>query len=448
MKIKMMISAVLLLIAAGCGGGGGGGAVNPANPSGKVSLSGEVTFPTSSAKRTLAVVPAVTPHMEVFDLSGKSVATPSLTLTAGETYSYSGLQLDGDVDYVIIITRDAHKLRKLVTKDKMVGTAAVVNINSITTSAVIILEQKLNLASNALGTPASSNSSASIQDMLPANLEAEISSAVTAVDNLAKANLVNCYNVVVAAILANFDPANYINGTLATATPVNAIIYTVTNGAVSSSNVAVTKMFKINSSVLGNGTISCQSPIANGGSSVCTITPAPGYNLSNLTDDGINVTSSVSGTSYTISGINKDHTIIATFTTAYTSATLKIDVQNLMPGVSVGGLKFSFALPTGVSPAVLSADVITGAVTNATSSVTGVNGSLSYAEYANSLVSIGIVSVTGFGAGEFMTFNCLIAPGSPITPASFPTHADILSAINTGSIQITGLTLPITVTLQ
>ena len=52
----------------------------------------------------------------------------------------------------------------------------------------------------------------------------------------------------------------------------------------------------------GNGTVTCTSPVDNGTTSTCTITPSAGYQLSGLTDAGVNVFASVSGGSYTTAG--------------------------------------------------------------------------------------------------------------------------------------------------
>ena len=82
--------------------------------------------------------------------------------------------------------------------------------------------------------------------------------------------------------------------------------------------------FTINGSVNGgNGTIACTSPVYAGNSSTCTITPASGYTLSSLTDNGVSVTSAVSAGVYSVggsglfsTGVNSDHQIVATFAPA------------------------------------------------------------------------------------------------------------------------------------
>ncbi len=72
--------------------------------------------------------------------------------------------------------------------------------------------------------------------------------------------------------------------------------------------------FAISTSVPGgNGTVSCDSPVTLGGSSVCTITPNIGYHLATFTDDGLEQLLAASAISYTISNVIANHTISATF---------------------------------------------------------------------------------------------------------------------------------------
>ena len=63
----------------------------------------------------------------------------------------------------------------------------------------------------------------------------------------------------------------------------------------------------------GNGTISCQSPVVAGASSLCTIAPAPGYGLATLTLDGADVLAAVNGNTYTVANVNAAHTVRGTF---------------------------------------------------------------------------------------------------------------------------------------
>lgn len=65
----------------------------------------------------------------------------------------------------------------------------------------------------------------------------------------------------------------------------------------------------VGGSITPGGTVK----IATGGSQEYTITPATGYVLDTLTDNGTNVKSQASQNRYTLSNVNTDHKIVATF---------------------------------------------------------------------------------------------------------------------------------------
>ncbi|MBF0344037.1 MAG: DUF1566 domain-containing protein [Nitrospirae bacterium] len=98
--------------------------------------------------------------------------------------------------------------------------------------------------------------------------------------------------------------------------------YTISNVT---ANHTVSVMFATGYSVVtsvasGSGTISCSpTSVASGGTIVCTITPGSGQQLLSLTDNSTNVTSQVSGSTYTISNVTSNHSIVATFSGVSTS---------------------------------------------------------------------------------------------------------------------------------
>jgi hypothetical protein len=63
----------------------------------------------------------------------------------------------------------------------------------------------------------------------------------------------------------------------------------------------------------GHGTITCTSPVNQGDSSTCTITPDEDYHLATLTDNAISVIGSVSNGQYVISNVAANHEVIGTF---------------------------------------------------------------------------------------------------------------------------------------
>ena len=64
----------------------------------------------------------------------------------------------------------------------------------------------------------------------------------------------------------------------------------------------------------GNGTVSCTTPVNNGATSTCKITPATGYQLATFMDNSVDKQSFVAGGSYSIGNITANHSIVATFT--------------------------------------------------------------------------------------------------------------------------------------
>ncbi len=67
----------------------------------------------------------------------------------------------------------------------------------------------------------------------------------------------------------------------------------------------------------GNGNVSCTSPVLHNQSSVCTLAPAAGYKLSQLTDNASDVTVLVVSNAYTISSVSANHAVVATFLKDY-----------------------------------------------------------------------------------------------------------------------------------
>jgi uncharacterized repeat protein (TIGR01451 family) len=90
----------------------------------------------------------------------------------------------------------------------------------------------------------------------------------------------------------------------------------------------------------GNGTLVCvPSDVAQGGTSTCTITPASGFALTGLTDNGVDVTASVSGGVYTLTNVTTSHALVATFgalplTPVITSPASGSSLNNPRPPIS------------------------------------------------------------------------------------------------------------------
>ena len=70
----------------------------------------------------------------------------------------------------------------------------------------------------------------------------------------------------------------------------------------------------------GNGTVTCDSPVAQGSPSTCLIAPSAGYALDTLTDNGSDASGSVVAGSYTIASVTANHAVTGTFKKALANA--------------------------------------------------------------------------------------------------------------------------------
>jgi len=88
--------------------------------------------------------------------------------------------------------------------------------------------------------------------------------------------------------------------------------------------------YSMTASVIGgNGSITPNNAtVNNGDSTTFTLTPATGYHLTMLTDNGLNLTDSVSGDTYTISNIAANHTVVAVFAVNTYSMTASVSGVN------------------------------------------------------------------------------------------------------------------------
>ena len=73
--------------------------------------------------------------------------------------------------------------------------------------------------------------------------------------------------------------------------------------------------YTVSASVSGGGGTVAADPatVSGNGSSIITISPADGYHLASITDNGIDVLSLVSNDTYTINNINANHTVVVSF---------------------------------------------------------------------------------------------------------------------------------------
>lgn len=225
----MLLSVAAFFVLNGCGGGSSNApaAATPADTSAKVA--GTVTFPTSAsvdlnslgkrAKKSVALPTTIT--IELRDLSGKVIKTATATLNADGSceYSFTGI---ASADYVVKAISGNTVLKALVDKSSL-SADTTRNVDTVSTTAVIVAEQKLGGTLGTLGDSANSSifTSTSIAGVNLLALESRINAAVGAVTTSGGADatqayidLMNLVNVVAATVFNNVNSAGFIAGTV------------------------------------------------------------------------------------------------------------------------------------------------------------------------------------------------------------------------------------------
>jgi hypothetical protein len=123
-------------------------------------------------------------------------------------------------------------------------------------------------------------------------------------------------------------------------------------------------------------------------------------------------------------------------------AHMKISTAGLVDPTKIGGIDFTFTLPTGVS---LSKDAITNQVSPGVVVVSGVAAaagttSISLATLDAQALRTVMANAQGFGAGEFVDISCTVPAGNTATAASFATA--ILAATVSAKDATTGGAIP------
>jgi hypothetical protein len=122
-----------------------------------------------------------------------------------------------------------------------------------------------------------------------------------------------------------------------------AVTCTVTVSAVTDVTASFTGPSITASTPAGNGSVTCvPANVTQGASSVCTVTANAGYGVASLVDNGVDVTASIAGGTYTLTNITTSHTIVATFgalpltptITAPTAGTVTNDPRPIISGTT------------------------------------------------------------------------------------------------------------------
>ena len=128
----------------------------------------------------------------------------------------------------------------------------------------------------------------------------------------------------------------------------------------------------------GGGTVSCQPTVTSGGNVVCTVTPATGYHLTALNDNGSVKTSSVTGNTYQITNVTANHDVVALFAVTQYPVTLNSGSNGSISGPTTANYgdkpAYTFTPSTGYHVSdVIVGGVSVGAVSSYTFS-TGISG--------------------------------------------------------------------------
>lgn len=244
-----VLSLTTLFVMGGCGGGSSSSTPAPVVTA-KTTISGTVTFPSLSAlvgkaavaKQVAGAVPTSF-TVELHKLDGTLVASKLITVNI---YSFENIDVD---DYVIKVVAgtgaQAQVLKALLDKNSIADTT-VRNIDTVSTTAVIVAEQKMSAAIGSLGETGSTKTSADIAVIHPAVLESKIQSAVNnlkiagaaataSADSIA---LVNLVNVVTATVYNSVNTTTFVAGTAPATVTVIAVQFTFGTAASASPTLA------------------------------------------------------------------------------------------------------------------------------------------------------------------------------------------------------------------
>ena len=295
-----VICSMFFLMMWGCGGGGGGGVSGSQST---VSLSGTVSFPTSNAvsnpvpgaaaKTVNAAAPL--PTVTVYDLKGNVLGQTTASAN-GASYSYTVSGLN-PTDFMVKANQGSTTIKALIDKASVTtsGSSATVNVDTISTTAVILAEQSLNVPVGSLGTSANTVSSSQVAAVQPVALETTVANAVATVLNApgaatqASVTIINLVNVVTAAVASNSDPSSIIASSQTpgnTGTAISTVQYTYNAGTGAAAGAAAPVTATAISSVLADAasgytpppaaSVSYQGAFAVLNASGSTATPVPG----------------------------------------------------------------------------------------------------------------------------------------------------------------------------
>ena len=233
---RILILSALCLTLCACGGGSGSGG-NVTEPPAVSTLKGTVTFPSTVAKVAIKDLAAATPSVsvQIYDLKGGLIATADVTAgSTSDTYVYT-TSVTISNDAIIKAVRGGQILRAALDSTTLTA-AASKDLNVITTTSVVVIEQYLGITAGSLGTSSAPLSPPALTTLAPAILETSILQAVAAASSLATttftttaAAYANWAAIVTAATKNNVDAAQFISGTVSVAISTPITLYSVSS---------------------------------------------------------------------------------------------------------------------------------------------------------------------------------------------------------------------------
>ena len=222
--LGLVVLSLATLLVTGCGGGCGASAPPVAK------VAGTVSFPTSASlsmgalklvPKSVAAVPTYgVPTVTLRNLAGAVVATATVTGTAPGPYAYTFTNVPMGVDYVVkaSIPDTNYLLKALIDKNAVILTTTK-DLNAVSTTAVVLTEEKLNAAPGTLGDSANAVvTTSAIATVNPLEIESQINSAISAGVTADNYKLINLTNVLTATVFSNVNTASFIAGTLTDST--------------------------------------------------------------------------------------------------------------------------------------------------------------------------------------------------------------------------------------
>jgi hypothetical protein len=218
-------------------------------------------------------------------------------------------------------------------------------------------------------------------------------------------------------------------------------------------SLTVLQVFTITSSVangIGGAITPSTTTVASGGSVTLTISPSIGYHLASLTDNGTDVTASVSNGIYTLSNVTANHTVVATFainTYPVTASSMSSGNGTVSPtsvDINYGGSAVITIIPaTGYHLATLTDNGI-----NVTSGVIGNSYTITNVTGPHTVVAtfaINIYSVTASiiaGNGSITPANASVPYGGTVTLTIIPGNGYTLSGLTDNGAAVTATENP------